>query len=156
RSLRRLDREDTCRRPRHVVLSALSAALCGQAFVETAVPIQAPELRIATDRSPVDEDLRHGPASGQIVELLAERRIPVEGDLLQLNAFAPEESLRANAVAAPARRVDLDSRHRLFNVPSPSKVPARLPLYTGGTWLGDARIGLRPSSYARSASARRI
>src|SRR5206468_2270524 len=70
-----------------------------------------PELRVAADRRPVDQDLRHGPAPGELEELLAERGIVVERDLLVLVSPRVEQCLGPDAVGAPASAVDPDPRH---------------------------------------------
>ena len=54
RALRDADREDCRRRAGNVVLPDVSG---GEHFVEPAVAIEAPELRVAADRAPVDEAL---------------------------------------------------------------------------------------------------
>ena len=78
------------------------APLRGEQLVEPALALEAPELGVAADRPAVDQDLRHGPAAGQVVQLRAERRVVVEVDLLVLEAARVEQRLRAHAVAAPA------------------------------------------------------
>ena len=86
----------------------------GRELVEAAVPVEAPELGIAADRHVVDEDLRDGPAARHLEQLLPEGRVVVHDDLLVLEAAALEQRLRADAVAAPGRRVHPDSRHPPF------------------------------------------
>ena len=50
----------------------LPAPLRGEQVVEPAVALQAPELGVAADRAAVDQDLRHGPAAGQVVQRRSE------------------------------------------------------------------------------------
>src|SRR5206468_1869633 len=87
--------------------------LGGEQPVERAGAVEAPELGVAADGLVVDQDLRHGPVPGQVVDALAERGVVVEVHFLELEAPALEERLRVYAVAAPARRVQLNSRHVL-------------------------------------------
>src|SRR5436190_801888 len=98
-------------------------SLGGQPLVEAAVAIEAPQLGVPADGLAVDQDLRHRPAARQVEELLAEGRVVVEVDLLELEPLAPEQRLRALAVATPAGRVHLDPRHLAFNGESPETVP---------------------------------
>jgi hypothetical protein len=125
----------------------------GRELVEAAVPVEAPELGIAADWHLVDEDLRDGPAARHLEQLLPEGWVVIHDDLLILEAAAVEERLRANAVAAPGRRVHPDSRHPPFQ-------RTRKPRDSTGS---AARVGAcpepsrrRPSSCARSAFPRRI
>jgi len=82
-----------------------------EALVQATVSIESPELRVTTDRSPVDDDLRDCPAARQVVEALAKRGLIVERDLLELDAFAAKQGLGSNAVTAPTRCIELDPRH---------------------------------------------
>ena len=64
----------TRRRARDVVLPACQRdASGGEQFVEPALALEAPELRVAADRPAVDQDLRHRPAAGELVEPLRGR-----------------------------------------------------------------------------------
>src|SRR5205823_11275482 len=83
----------------------------GRDPLELAAAIELPELGIAADRPAVDEDLRDGPAAGQVEQALAERRVVVERDLLVLEPACVQQRLGADAVGAPAGRVHLDPRH---------------------------------------------
>jgi formamidopyrimidine-DNA glycosylase len=83
----------------------------GQQLIERAVAVETPELGVAADRLAVDQDLRHRPAARQLVEGLPERLVVVEVDLLVLEAAPVEQRLGADAVAAPARRIHLNSCH---------------------------------------------
>src|SRR5439155_12591972 len=96
-ALRHADREDPHGRPGYVVLPELPAS-GGEPLGETAVTVEPPELGVAADRALVDEDLRHRPATGQVEELLPERGVVVEPDLLVLDAARLEQRLRAHAV----------------------------------------------------------
>src|SRR5205085_11340014 len=82
--------------------------------VEAAVPVGRPGLRVPADRLAVDQDLRNRPAAGELVELLAEGRIVVEVELLVRQPLRVEQRLGADAVAAPARRIHLNSGHYWF------------------------------------------
>ena len=54
----------------------------GRELVERALAVEAPELRVAADRSSVDQDLRHRPAAGEVEHGLPERLVVVEMHLL--------------------------------------------------------------------------
>src|SRR5205085_2405338 len=105
--------------PRHVVLPELPAprappgGLGREDRLEPAGPVERVELGVAADRLPVDQDLRDGPAAGQVEQLLPEVRLVVEVDLLVGEALRLEQRLRADAEATPVRRVHLDSIHYL-------------------------------------------
>ena len=73
--------------------------------------LEPPELRVPADRSAVDDDLRHRPASGPLLEADAEVRLTVELDLLVREPLLVEERLRAEAEPAPRSRVHLDPGH---------------------------------------------
>src|SRR5439155_9964397 len=88
-------------------------ALRGEQLVECARAVEAPELGVAADRAVVDDDLRDGPAPGEVEEALAEGGIVVEAHLVEVETPAVEERFRTHAVAAPARRIHLDPRHVL-------------------------------------------
>ena len=63
RPLRGSDREDEGRRARNLVLPSLPAGVAarplGGQLLETALPVELPELCVTADRSAVDHDLRH-------------------------------------------------------------------------------------------------
>src|SRR5262249_10190523 len=79
--------------------------------LELAAAIELPELGVAADRPAVDQDLRHGPAAGELEEALPERGIVVERDLLVVEPARVQQRLRADAIAAPAGGVHLDLGH---------------------------------------------
>ena len=92
-----------------VVLPAVSAGdaerqRLGRAgeLVEPTVAVEPPELGVATDRLPVDQDLRDGPAARQVEQLLPEPDLVVEGDLLVLEPARVEERLRARRTRTSA------------------------------------------------------
>ena len=60
-------------RPRHVVLPDLpERGSGGELLVELAGAVEPPELGVAADHLVADQDLRHRPAAGELVQLLAE------------------------------------------------------------------------------------
>ena len=88
-------------------------------LVEPAVAVEPPELGVAADRA-----CRRSRIWGTVQppvrsnSVRAERRVVVDPDLLVLDAARLEQRLRAHAVAAPARRVHLESLAiPLLNVP---------------------------------------
>src|SRR5436190_335283 len=115
----------------------------GDELAEPAVAVEAPELRVAPDRVPVDQDLRHRPAAGQVEDRLPEGWIVVERDLLVRDPARVEQRLRPHAVAAPARRVDLNPGHcQLQRIPSPvrSEARSRLDGMAGRTYKTEAVV----------------
>ena len=70
--------------------------------------------RCSRRSAPVDQDLRHGPAARQVVERRAEAGSSSRFVSSYTIPGCVEQRLRANAVAAPARRVHLDLRHHGF------------------------------------------
>src|SRR3954454_130546 len=80
-------------------------------LVEAARAIELPQLDVAADRIAVDQDLRNRPAAGRVEHLLAEVGVVVERELLERKAALLEQRLSADAVAAPARRIDLNPGH---------------------------------------------
>src|SRR5918994_4747490 len=91
--------------------SFVPRTLRGESGVELPRLVEPPELGVAADGRPVDQDLGHRPATGELLQVAAERGIVVEGDLLVRDALVVEQGLRADAVAAPPRGVDLNSAH---------------------------------------------
>jgi hypothetical protein len=80
--------------------SSVRRTLRGESGVQLTGLVQPPELGVAADRRPVDQDLRHRPAAGQVEEMTAEVRIVVEEDLVVGNPLPFQERLRPDAVAA--------------------------------------------------------
>src|SRR5205823_9397087 len=83
----------------------------GQVLVERAGLVASPQLGVPADRLAVDEDLRDGPAARQLEELLPKLRVVVEVDLVVFDSLAIEQRFRADAVAAPGRRIHLNACH---------------------------------------------
>src|SRR5207253_1625183 len=96
------DHEDPRRRTRNVVLPDLS----GGSAIELAT-----ELDVAADWPPVDHDLRHRPPARELEHGLSEVLVLVQPDLLVFEPARVEQRLRPHAIAAPARRIDLDRVH---------------------------------------------
>src|SRR5438876_2610134 len=114
RPLRNTDREDARCGSRHLVLSSVpdrDRSLGRKLVVEPTLTLEAVELRVPADRPSVDHDLRHRPAACQLVQPAAKGWILVEHNLVELDALALQQSLRPRAVAAPPRRIDLNSGH---------------------------------------------
>src|SRR5947199_4602892 len=85
--------------------------LGGQVLVERAALVEPPQLGVPADRLAVDEDLRDGPAARQLEELLPKVRVVVEIDLVVFDSLALEQRFRADAIAAPGRRIHLNACH---------------------------------------------
>src|SRR5436190_23261943 len=85
--------------------------LRGQVLVEPAALVEPPQLGVPADRLAVDEDLRDGPAARQLEELLPKVRVVVEIDLVVFDSLAIEQRFRADAIAAPGRRIHLNACH---------------------------------------------
>src|SRR5207247_8231198 len=83
-------------------------------LVETAVAVELAELGIAADRAVPDQDLRHGPAAGQVMEAGPEARIVVDPDLVVGESLRLEEGLGAHTEATPGRRIHRNRLHYYF------------------------------------------
>src|SRR5205823_9438750 len=98
---------------------------------QLAAAVELPQLCVAPDRPAVDEDLRHRPAARQVEQAPPKGRIVVERDLLVLDTTRIEQRLRADAVAAPARRIHLNPwHHDLEHVRIGRRFPDLTRIYT--------------------------
>src|SRR5437667_7200492 len=85
--------------------------------------IELRELLEAADRPPIDEDLRHRPASSSTHDVRPHRRVVADVELLERNAPLREQTLGPYAIRTHRRRVYLHSSHspKLDAVPRPCK-----------------------------------
>src|SRR5438874_3630265 len=107
-----------------------------QVLVERAALAEPPQLGVPADRLAVDEDLRDGPAARQLEELLPKVRVVVEIDLVVFDSLAIEQRFRADAIAAPGRRIHLNACHSAPNEQADWGFPAHPVPTLDGTVAG--------------------
>src|SRR6185437_15517727 len=112
----------------------------GQQLVKLAGLVELPQLGVAADGAPVDHDLGHRPAAGQLLQARTEARVVAHVDLLERDPLPVQERLGPDAVAAPGRGVHLDLRHVYLNARRAPGVPEPRDFLR----FGDGEI-LRPS-----------
>ena len=83
-----------------------------EALGEEPRAVERSELLVSTHGLTVDQDERDCPLPAEIPHALAERRIVVERDLVEVEATRIEQRLRADTESAPLRRIEDDSRHQ--------------------------------------------
>src|SRR5581483_9549959 len=128
---------------------------------EAARRVERSELLEAADRSPVDEDLRHGaPPAAARHHGGAQLGIAADVELVVGDAALLEQALGAHAVGAARRRVHLDPGHApsmvmLRPAPRQARVDTRsgTPLASADARSACAR-GPRPAPRHRRAVAR--
>jgi len=100
-------KHDVERGPAHVLLRVIHLAEVGQ----LTAGIEGRQFDVSTDRTAIDEDLRHRATTRAPDDLVAQHRVAVELEFGERNAARLEETLGAHAECARPGAVELDAGH---------------------------------------------